>query len=107
MSSLSNDEIKKANLLVQDASRIVAHDRNENYGHPKDNHRCTAALWSAYLRAVPQPLLEGHPDIRPSDVCMLNILQKISRHAHAPKRDNLVDIIGWALNEYIVGDYDE
>lgn len=79
---------EKAASLLLDALDIVSHARRATYGTPKDNHARTAALWSAYL---------GCP-ITPRQVCLLNALQKISRDAHAPKRDNLVDLAGYAAN---------
>jgi hypothetical protein len=37
-------------------------------------------------------------EITPRQVCVMNILQKISRDAHAEQDDNLLDIIGYAVN---------
>lgn len=74
--------------ILEEAARIVDGPRRADYGTPLENHGRTAALWSAYL---------GVP-ITPRQVCMLNVLQKVSRDAHAPKRDNLVDIAGYARN---------
>lgn len=90
--TLPEQDRDRARALLKEADEIVAGDRNESYGHPLDNHSRTAAMWSAYL---------GVP-ITAEQVCHLNILQKLSRHAHAPKRDNLVDVIGWTLNAEIV-----
>lgn len=64
------------------------------YGHPKENHACTADLWNAYLRR--RGLLLGAIDAE--DVCWLNVLQKISRHANERKHDNRVDTIGFTIN---------
>jgi len=79
---------KKQETVLEEAARIVDGDRRADYGHPADNHRRTAAMWSAYLGV----------GITPRQVCMLNALQKIGRDAHRPKRDNLVDLAGWARN---------
>lgn len=49
-------------------------------------------MWSAYLGKK----------ISARDVCMLNILQKVSRDLHGQKFDNLVDIAGYAENAYLV-----
>jgi hypothetical protein len=78
--------------ILAEAHAIVAGARNLSYGHPRDNHRRTAALWSAYL---------GVP-ISPRQVCMLNALQKISRDAHRAGRDNLVERAGGARNAELV-----
>lgn len=74
------------------AQAIVDGPRRASYGHPKENHGRTARMWSAYLNV---PITERQ-------VCMLNILQKVSRDAHASKEDNLDDIAGWARNAEIV-----
>lgn len=78
--------------ILQEAQRIVDGPRREHYGEPKANHGRTAALWSAFL---------GVP-ISMRQVCVLNILQKISRDAHSPQRDNLTDIAGYARNAELV-----
>jgi hypothetical protein len=80
--------------ILQEAQRHVHGARNQDYGHPMDNHGRTAALWSAYLA---QP-------VTPEDVCFLNILQKISRAQHSITRDSLVDIAGYAANVEMVED---
>lgn len=78
--------------LAQEAERIVYGPRRRDYGHPQENHQRTAALWSAYL---------GTP-VSPVQVCVCNILQKISRMHTRLTRDSLVDVIGYALNIAIV-----
>lgn len=80
--------------ILDEASRITRGDRQASYGTPLSNHGLTAELWSAYLVA----------EITPRDVCILNILQKISREARGPKRDNLVDIAGYARNAEMIED---
>lgn len=79
---------KLVETILAEAERIVAGPRRDTYGSPLENHTRTAAMWSAYLGVT----------ITPRQVCELNILQKVSRDAHSPKRDNLVDIAGWARN---------
>lgn len=65
----------------------------QHYGKPEENHRRTALLWNAYMDA------KGEWDeLTPTDVCFFNILQKIARDMEAPKRDNLVDVIGYTIN---------
>ena len=72
----------------------VIRERRRSYGNPAGNHRTTAELWIAYLaRRFGVRLALG-----PRDVCLMNILQKISRDAHAAMWDNLVDIAGYAEN---------
>ena len=73
---------------MTEAQNIVNRDRRDSYGHPLDNHQRTADFWGTYLGIK----------LTPEDVCMLNILQKISRSMHSLKRDSIVDIIGYAEN---------
>jgi len=90
-----------AKEILKKSESIVNGERFESYGHPSENHACTADLWSAYLsRKLCRPV---QVDVR--DVCQMNILQKISRDANAKKEDNIVDIIGYALNIAIDEDY--
>lgn len=81
--------------VLAEASEIVSGARQATYGRPIDNHQRTANLWNAYLAVLPG---ESPQPLTPRDVCMLNILQKISRDRFQPKRDNLVDIAGYAEN---------
>lgn len=80
--------------ILNEAARIVDGARNQDYGTPAANHGRTAELWSVYLGL----------EISPRQVCMMNILQKISRDAFRAKRDNLVDIAGYARNAEMLGD---
>ena len=89
--------------VLDEAARLVHGDRQEAYGHPADNHACTAAMWNAYLERR-GAFDENFPGLTARDVCWLNILQKASRDAHEPKRDNLVDTAGWAANADMVGE---
>lgn len=80
--------------VCQEAHGIVHGARRQDYGTPAENHERTARLWATYL---------GVP-ITARQVCILNVLQKVSRDVHAPKRDNLVDIAGYAENADLVGE---
>jgi hypothetical protein len=62
------------------------HSRGTNYGHPIENHKRIASLWSAYL---------GYP-IQPNEVAICMSLVKISRQAEDPGViDNYTDAIGY------------
>lgn len=79
--------------VLEEAQRIIHGDRQNDYGHPSDNHGRTADLWRAYLRS------RGiHTDLNAEDVCWMNVLQKISRRVHAPRRDSLTDVAGYVGN---------
>lgn len=72
--------------MLQAAADATAGDRQRDYGDPAANFRRIAALWSVYLGR----------EITPRQVCMLNVLQKVARDSVRAKRDNLVDIAGYA-----------
>jgi hypothetical protein len=72
--------------VLDEARILVDGARQKDYGSPDICHSRTALLWSAYLNT----------EVTARDVCMMNILQKVSRDSNASKRDNLVDICGYA-----------
>jgi hypothetical protein len=74
------------------ADDVVSGNRRNDYGTPLENHSRTARLWTAYLKL----------EVSAEDVCMLNILQKISRGMHSITPDTLVDICGYARNIQII-----
>ena len=75
--------------------RTIGHDRNGDYGPPRDNHATTAAYWRiAIFRRY-----GIHVPFDGIDVCQMNRLQKESRAGESPtKRDHYVDIAGFAGN---------
>lgn len=85
--------------VFEEAEQIVNGDRQNDYGHPADNHERTALLWNAYLEAKQVGLPKGFiVELGPEDVCWLNVLQKIARQLNASKRDNLIDSAGYIRN---------
>lgn len=100
---LTDDAPKEPESILLEAHRLVHGDRGADYGHPLDNHGCTAALWAAYLERRFR-LAPGTLPLTARDVCWLNIFQKGSRDANAPKRDNLTDTAGYAENAHMAAD---
>lgn len=82
-------------LLLQEAIKITAQDRNSAYGNPEDNFQNIANYWNTYLTTLP-----GQDNIRPlssQDVAHLMILMKMARlNTNPSHRDSLVDIAGYA-----------
>jgi hypothetical protein len=74
--------------VLDEAKGIVCGDRQDAYGAASVNHTRTAKLFSVFL---------GIP-ITPRQVAYLNILQKCAREVNASRRDNDVDIAGYAAN---------
>ena len=85
--------------ILEEAVRVVDGPRQQDYGHPHVNHGCTAALMLAYLTRR-----YGTASFDARDVCVFNMLQKISRLANTPDhRDSLVDLAGYARNYEMLG----
>ncbi len=73
--------------------KIVTGKRQNDYGTPTQNHGCTARMWTAYMERKGLCVT-----LTAEDVCMFNILQKISRGAHSLNEDTLMDIAGYSAN---------
>jgi hypothetical protein len=101
---MNTDKTCELESILEAAARITGGSRQENYGHPRPNHERIAILWNAYLdaRAVPADprggasALPREASLRQVDVVMFMILLKIARELHTTKRDNFLDIIGYA-----------
>lgn len=78
--------------ILDEAKRITSGDRQRDYDHPKPNHERIAAMWNTYLAVRKEP----SGPIAAEDVAAMMILLKIVRNCHTPKRDNAVDIAGYA-----------
>ncbi len=81
---------KAPETILEEAQRLVYGDRQASYGHPIDDFRRTAAMWTGMLG----DRLTGQ--LGPEDVALMMILVKVSRECHKPKRDNVTDIAGYA-----------
>lgn len=84
--NLPTKEEEKEQSPLSEALGLVYGDRGADYGHPLDDYRRTAAMWSAILDT----------EVTPEQAILCMIAVKISRECNAPKRDNLVDIAGYA-----------
>jgi hypothetical protein len=81
--------------ILEEAEETIYGDREKTYGHPARNLNTIAGLWTVYL--VNKEIGGDDPTIiTANDVCMMMILLKVSRQANFYKRDNLVDIAGYA-----------
>lgn len=72
--------------LLDEAKAIVCGDRDQQYGNPEDAFRVIAEMWTSYLGT----------EITAGDVCDMMILLKVARNSYKQKRDNLIDIAGYA-----------
>lgn len=87
MGSPARTESLVDDTLAAEAIDLLSVDRMIDYGHPAENLDRTAQLWSAVLKT----------DVDASQVAMCLALMKISRQAHAPMRDNIVDAIAYLM----------
>ena len=78
---------RPAESALQEAQRLVHGDRGADYGHPIDDYTRTGRMWGAIL---------GIPDIDPRLCTLMMVAVKMSRETHKPKRDNRVDMAGYA-----------
>ncbi len=83
--------------IAEEASGIVHGQRREAYGSPLSNHSRTAEFWTVYVESA---MKKGY--LSAEDVCYMNIMQKIARSLEKDKRDNGVDIVGYALNVELI-----
>jgi hypothetical protein len=84
--------------VLDEAKRITAADRQKDYGHPADDFARTALMWTAVLAAK----LRDGAMVTASDVPLCMIAVKLARQSHRHKRDNLVDIAGYARTAAMV-----
>lgn len=84
--------------ILQVADALIHGERAEEYGHPSENFQDIADGWSLMLRSkLKEPL-----DKR--DIFRCNVITKLCRDRHKKKRDNLVDIAGYAGTAEMVED---
>jgi hypothetical protein len=84
--------------VLSEALRITDGARQSSYGHPREDFARTALMWTGILRGK---LREGEA-VGPSDVPLCMIAVKLARQTHQHKRDNLVDIAGYARTAAMV-----
>lgn len=80
--------------ILEEALRITSSDRQNQYGPPEQDFTRTAKMWEALLEPCVQP--DGTLKISGSAVARCMIAIKLSRDTHQKKRDNPVDIAGYA-----------
>ena len=78
--------------VLQEAERLVNGDRQQSYGDVSESFERIADFWHAYLKTK----LKDTEHISAKDVASMMILMKVSRSVTSAKRDNWVDIAGYA-----------
>ena len=72
--------------ILTEAYRITRGDRNDDYGHPLDEHQNIASGWSVILGTT----------VTAEQVALSMIWLKIARSLHRFKRDSATDMAGYA-----------
>lgn len=85
-------EVTPRASVLREAESLITGDRNKAYGSPTQNFTNTAEIWTALLR---HKLKDGET-ISPAEVASLMIGLKLARTVGEPKRDNWVDMAGYA-----------
>ena len=90
--------IRGGESILDEAKRITTTTRHGDYGHPADDFARTARMWSGILANK----LRDDEQVTAMDVPLCMIAVKLARQAHRHKRDNLVDIAGYARTAAMV-----
>jgi len=76
----------KREQLLLDAAKTITGERQDQYVNPEDSFKGIAKRWSHYLQK----------EITSFDVAIMMIEFKLERECSSHKRDNLLDICGYA-----------
>jgi hypothetical protein len=77
--------------ILEEAAEITSKDRQQVYGHPRQDFQKTVGMWNAvFERKLVEPFDER-------DFCVAMMCVKMSRLQKTPEhRDSLLDIVGYA-----------
>lgn len=78
--------------VLREAEGLITGDRNQSYGTPTQNFTNIAELWSIQF----QDLLKDGAKFTAAQVAQAQIHVKMARMIAQPKRDNYVDVAGYA-----------
>lgn len=78
--------------ILEEAARLTDGPRQADYDHPRNAFSRAAMIWTAILA---HRLMPGQA-VHPAEVPLCMIGSKLARQAHKHKRDNLIDMAGYA-----------
>lgn len=88
--------------LMDEAFKTINGERQDAYGNPEDTFGIIAGFWEKYLEGRGMSVCLGA-----SDVAYMMCLLKIAREtAGRGKRDNIVDLLGYAAIAGCISGYD-
>lgn len=95
---------ERGRAICEEALKTINGERQDQYGNPEDTFKKIADLWSAYLFSG-----SGRVEIlTPDMVADMMILLKIARERGGKgKKDNMVDLIGYAALAARIRGYDK
>lgn len=85
-------EAMKDKSILEEAQQLVGGSRQRDYGHPRENLDRIARIWSVILST----------EVTPRQVALCMVGLKLARDVNTPKRDNLVDAVGYLLTVEMV-----
>lgn len=86
------DDVAPRASVLREAEVLITGDRNVTYGSPTQNFTTIAKLLTSRF----EHKLKPGEKITAADVADIMILVKVARNIAQPKRDNWVDIAGYA-----------
>lgn len=92
------DQPLESEGILDEARRLTTGSRHNDYGHPRDDFARTALMWTGVLAEKLRPGCA----VTAMDVPLCMIAVKLARQAHRHKRDNLVDIAGYARTAAVI-----
>lgn len=78
--------------VLNEAAGLIDGDRNVTYGTPTQNFTNIAEMWTTRFRHK----LKDNEEFDAADVADAMILLKVARNVAQKKRDNYVDLAGYA-----------
>lgn len=94
---------ERGRAICEEALKTINGERQDQYGDPEDSFVKIARQWTAYLSGCGDVI-----SITPPMVADMMVLLKIAReNGGKGKRDNMVDLIGYAALAARMRGYDE
>jgi hypothetical protein len=97
-----SEHTKRAEALLAEAARLIAGERQREYGPPTENFAVVSRLWNIWIsaRAKSYVGIGGLPPaflLSPGDIAAMLLLLKVARLAQSlDHHDSKVDIAGYA-----------
>lgn len=89
--------------LFNDAFKTINGERQDAYGNPEDSFSIIADFWQTYLKGRGMNVM-----VNALDVAHMMCLLKIARETNGKgKRDNVVDLLGYAAIAGVMSGYDK